>query len=173
MRQSGSLRREPPRTTTWSRGAKLWERPPTERQNIRLTEQSTAFLHDAAGKANFEFGNIWRFISPTKRARQQIIMCPADLVGHDRYRYSGVVENVERNFSYSFNARVTLEAEDEGVMNEVGRGAARKPVPASIKWAEVLKPSEKIYIIESSAPRRWCLVPPPNRTTTAAAGANP
>ena len=146
------------------RGAKLWETP-TLAPPIQLqrTINSTAFLHDSAGIANFEHGNIWRFISPTKLARQQIIMCPSDLVGHDRYRYSGSVSPVERNFSYSFNARVTQEAEDAGIMGEAGRGALAKPVPFAIKWSQVLKPAEKFYIIEELGPNDgWCVDPATN-----------
>jgi prepilin-type N-terminal cleavage/methylation domain-containing protein len=145
------------------RGAKLWETPtngtPVERQK---TELSTAFLHDSTGVANFEFGNIWKHISPARLARQQIVLCPADQVGFDRIRYGGV-QNIQRNFSYSFNARVTQEAEDAGVMGEAGRQGLVKPVPASIKWATIIKPSEKIYIFEELGPNDgWCLDPGSN-----------
>jgi prepilin-type N-terminal cleavage/methylation domain-containing protein len=146
------------------RGAKLWETPTNGSQLDRQkTEQTTAFLHDSTGIANFEFGNIWKHISPTKQARQQIVLCPSDLVGFDRIRYGGV-QNIQRNFSYSFNARVTQEADnDSGVMTEVGRQGQAKLPPCSIKWGTILKPSEKIYIYEELGPNDgWCLNPMDN-----------
>jgi len=146
------------------RGAKLWETPTSgatqlERQKM---EQTTAFLHDNTGIANFDFGCIWKFISPTRKARQDIVLCPSDLVGFDRIRYGGV-QNVNRNFSYSFNARVTLEAEDAGVMAEGGRAGLVSKYPGAIKFAQVIKPSEKIYIFEELGPNDgWCLDPSTN-----------
>ena len=145
------------------RGAKLWETPtsgtPLERQKM---EQNTAFLHDSTGKANFEMGCIWKFISPTRLARQQIVLCPSDIVGHDRLRYGGV-QNIERNFSYSFNARVTQEAEDENLRRSEGGLSGFKRYPGTISFAQIVKPAEKIYIFEELGPNDgWCLDPATN-----------
>ena len=145
------------------RGAKLWETPTAgsalDRQKLEL---NTAFLHDSTGKANFEYGCIWKFISPTRLARQQIVLCPSDIVGHDRLRYGGV-QNIERNFSYSFNARVTLEAEDAGLRQSEGGLSGAKAYPGTITFAQVIKPAEKIYIFEELGPNDgWCLDPATN-----------
>jgi prepilin-type N-terminal cleavage/methylation domain-containing protein len=147
------------------RGAKLWETPTagTPAQQ-RAREINTSFLHDGTGIANFDVGCIWKFISPQKQARKTIVLCPADVVGYDRIRYSGTVHNIERNFSYSFNARVTQEAEDAGIMAEGGKAGLAKPDPATIKWSTIVKPAEKIYIFEELGPNDgWCLDPGSNR----------
>src|SRR3712207_8778386 len=47
-----------------------------------------------------------------------------------------------------FRSRITQEVEDSGVLNEVGRGSAVKTPPSAIKFAQVLKPAEKLMIIE-------------------------
>src|SRR5688572_4759552 len=145
------------------RGAKLWETPTAgtalERQKM---EQNTAFLHDDTGKANFEFGCIWKFISPTKLARQQIVLRPSDLVGHDRLRYGGV-QNIERNFSYSFNARVTLDADDAALRQSEGGLSGAKTYLGIGTFAPILKPAEGIYTIgELTANHGCCLHPATN-----------
>lgn len=148
------------------RGAKLWETrtydPPGAKGPAEV-ERTTAFLHidtGVGGKVDFDYGNIWKHISPARKARETIILCPADMVGMDRLRYGGV-QNVERNFSYSFNARVTQEADNgDNVMGEVGRQAQAKPEPIAIKFSQVLKASEKILIFEELGPNDgWCLRP--------------
>jgi len=151
------------------RGAKLWETPTYDPNGAGVPpspadwERTTAFLHDNTGIANFDYGCIWKHISPTRAARMAIVLCPSDLIGFDRIRYGGV-QNIQRNFSYSFNARVTQEADnDGGVMGQVGRAGQAKAPPVSIKWGTILKPSEKIYIFEELAPNDgWCLNPGDN-----------
>ena len=152
------------------RGAKVWEHANWGNQVQRQQmERTTAFLMDSryeatGGVIDLEVGNMWRHISPTRQARAGIILCPSDLVGQDRIRYGGI-QNVQRNFSYSLNARVTQEADDDSsVMTNAGRGGSKKPAPTAIRWGSVLKAAEKIYIYEELGPNdAWCLRPYDNR----------
>jgi prepilin-type N-terminal cleavage/methylation domain-containing protein/prepilin-type processing-associated H-X9-DG protein len=155
------------------RGAKVYENrvydppdlpgwPPKGPADI---ERTTAWLmdvdHPNGGIIDFEYGCIWRYISPTPKAREDIMMCPSDRVGHDRVRYLGI-QNVRRNFSYSFNSRITEEVDSDAPLREIGKRVPQQkmPVTFSIKFAAVVKPSEKIMIFEELAPNDgWCLNP--------------
>jgi prepilin-type N-terminal cleavage/methylation domain-containing protein/prepilin-type processing-associated H-X9-DG protein len=116
--------------------------PPVTKADL---ERTTAWLMDPAsptngGMADFNMGCIWRFISPTIQVRRDIVMCPTDMTGLDRIRKGGSVHNIDRNFSYSFNGRITEEQD------------TRMPITISIKWSKVIKSSEKIMIFEELAP---------------------
>jgi prepilin-type N-terminal cleavage/methylation domain-containing protein/prepilin-type processing-associated H-X9-DG protein len=129
-------------------------------------ERTTAWLMDPSsptigGVVDFNNGCIWRYLSPAINVRRDMLMCPTDMVGLDRIRKDGMIHNIQRNFSYSLNARIADEVDNATVIAEIGKAAsARLPISYTIKWAKVVKPSEKIMIFEELAPNdAYCTNP--------------
>jgi prepilin-type processing-associated H-X9-DG protein len=132
----------------WPRGARVSEASGTA--NANKLERTTAWLMDgdgstanSAGRAHFERGCIWRYISPTLDARKKIVMCPSD-DGSDPMRMGGVIvgDFARRNFSFSINAQISIKGDITGPP-QVFQG---------VRQAEVIKQHEKIMIFEELAP---------------------
>jgi prepilin-type N-terminal cleavage/methylation domain-containing protein/prepilin-type processing-associated H-X9-DG protein len=141
----------------WPRGAKVSEASGIAPATANKLEAVTAWLMEgngttanSAGKADFERGCLWRYISPTQKARRDIVMCPSD-DGSDPMRMVGVVigDFTRRNFSYSFNAHISTMGDVPAI--GVYRG---------VRQTEVIKHTEKIMIYEELAPNDgWCSRP--------------
>jgi prepilin-type N-terminal cleavage/methylation domain-containing protein/prepilin-type processing-associated H-X9-DG protein len=133
----------------WPRGARVGEASGTAiaADYRKKLEANTAWLMvgdgstaNSAGRADFERGGVWRYISPTQEARKKIVMCPSD-DGSDPMRMGGVVvaDFMRRNFSYSFNAQISVKGDTPQIYQ-------------GVRMQEVIKQNEKIMIFEELAP---------------------
>jgi prepilin-type N-terminal cleavage/methylation domain-containing protein/prepilin-type processing-associated H-X9-DG protein len=133
----------------WARGARVSEF--VNHADAAKLEETTTWLMDGDGTTNgsggfasLEKGCIWTYISGQKSdARAQIIMCPSD-DGSDPMTMGGaLVNNGKRNMSYSFNGLVAAKG-------DITLGGVK--IYRGVRLAEIIKPTEKIYIYEERAP---------------------
>ena len=136
----------------WPRGPKLAEAEGAA--NADILERTTAFLMEGPGtiagnshgRASFTRGCMWPSISSDNslESRQAILKCPSD-DGSDPITFGGTIYTVAlgRNFSYSINGLITTKGDVVvgGVTQYRG-----------IKFGEIIKPTEKIFIYEERGP---------------------
>lgn len=101
---------------------------------------------DKSGVVNLQVGALWKYLAPTSEGRKNIIFCPSD--NSELETTAGVKPNVDRNFSYSFNAN----------LRSITNGL-RVSVPLRL----IIDPAQKIMIWEEIGPNdAWCLNPNSN-----------
>jgi len=108
------------------------------------TERNTATT--AYADVRDGMGLLWRYI-PSQETRKALIMCPGDT--GETIQDWPVDPNLGRNYSYSFNSRILLKADDLA-----GGGANAK---FGMRTSKVITPAAKIMIYEEYAPNdTWC-----------------
>ena len=116
------------------------------------------WAQEGAGRADFEVGALWKYITGVE-ARKQLILCPSDLGEPVRY---GNIQEVpgDRNFSYSFHA-YTGQKDDFELANWRVDGAVPGSGPKlGIRIGSVKSGADRIYIWEETGPNdTWCLHP--------------
>ena len=116
-----------------------------------VIDKYTNWGQDVAGRANFEKGALWRYVTDenTKRA---IILCPAD-DGQESVRYGGLQRVAGgRTFSYSLNSNIA---------------PSPTPLKPGIRLVNVKYAAERIlWFEEIGANDSWCLEPMTNEDDT-------
>ena len=89
--------------------------------------------HPEGGTIDLNTGTLWPYLPASLSDRQNVVRCPADINAASTY---GGTLNIERNFSYSFNANI---------------GHPNGQV-TSMALAAIVRPAAKILIYEENAP---------------------
>lgn len=92
----------------------------------------------SAGHADFDRGALWKYLG-NNLSRRQMVMCPSDQ-GDDPMRRGGIITPLTaRDFTYSINGLTHRDYSTDATVNRIAWG---------IKITDVIKPTEKIFLIE-------------------------
>ena len=143
------------------RGARIEEAVGRLGSATNQYEQTTAWLFQGNGQnpgdfkpmADFERGALWRYLGGEGGAgdsKRQMIMCPSD-DGSDPVRTGAGLRSMPRNFSYSFHHHISKK----GV-----RIGSSPGIPWGLNLSRVIRPAERIMIMEEMAPNdTYCTDP--------------
>lgn len=95
-----------------------------------------------AGFANMAVGSIYRYLSPSVDIRARVMKCPGD---NEERPTVGALVNIERNFSFSYNAQINYDFPTKQIQGD-------SPKYPAIKISAIRHPANKILIFEERAP---------------------
>jgi len=128
--------------------------PRVENLTLAGNDRMGIFMISEPGAYDYEHGNFWPYIGPSRFNRERVFNCPTDEDVYRPVRRGTFQDNAafNRNFTYSFNAQLRGTSDP-----------APYSTPQGMKESQVSHPSQKILILEEEWPNDGCgFYAPPN-----------